>query len=280
MADLSIIIVNWNTRDLLKQCLTSVFEHTHQLTYEIFVVDNASSDGSAEMVEQEFPAVRLIKNTENHGFSKANNQALAKASGRYLLLLNSDTKITDNAFLQMTQFMEMHPSVGMAGPQLLNPDESRQYSCDYFPRRPLMLLRDKILDCCWPQNRFSRQGKMREWDYATSFQVDYLIGAVLLIRRETFERIGPLDEQFFMYAEDIDWCYRSVRAGWENYYLGETHVVHYNRGSSEKTAAQAQRLIHLRTSSLLRFYKKHYGTLSAYLLKIITVFHKHATPTL
>jgi GT2 family glycosyltransferase len=227
------------------------------------------------MVEQEFPAVRLIKNTENHGFSKANNQALAKASGRYLLLLNSDTQITDNAFLQMMQFMEAHPSVGIAGPQLLNPDGTRQYSCDYFPLRPLMLLRDKILDCCWPRNRVSRQAKMREWDYATNFKVNYLIGAVLMIRRETFERIGPLDEQFFMYAEDIDWCYRSVFAGWKNYYLGETRVVHYNRGSSEKTAAQAQRLIHLRTSSLLRFYKKHYGILSACLLRINIVFNRH-----
>jgi GT2 family glycosyltransferase len=247
--------------------------HTENVTYEIFVVDNASSDGSVEMAEQEFPAVHLIKNQENLGFSKANNQALVKASGRYVLLLNSDTKITDNVFYQMMQFMEMHPSVGMAGPQLLNPDGSHQYSCDYFPRHPFTLLRDKILDHWRPHNSITRAGKMRNWDYSKNFSVDYLIGAVLLIRGETFKQIGGLDEQFFMYAEDIDWCYRSVQAGWQNYYLGGTCVYHYNRGSSEKTADLAQRLTQLRTNSLVKFYKKHYGSMSAWFFKQIILLN-------
>ncbi len=264
MLDLSIIVVNWNTRELLKQCLTSVIEQTQQLAYEIFVVDNASSDGSIAMVERDFPDVHLIKNDRNLGFSKANNQALVKASGRYLLLLNSDTRITENAFWPMIQFLDAHPSVGMAGPQLLNPDGTRQESCDDFPRRPMTLLRDKILDALQLQNHITRAGKMRRWDYSNNFSVDYLIGAVLLVRRETFEQIGGLDEQFFMYAEDIDWCYRSVRAGWQNYYLGEICVYHHNRGSSEKTTGQAKTLHQLRTKSLLKFYRKHYGIISTW----------------
>jgi len=254
--------------------------HTANVTYEIFVVDNASSDGSVEMVEQEFPAVHLIKNQENLGFSKANNQALVKASGRCLLLLNSDTRITNNAFYQMMQFMEMHPSIGMAGPQLLNPDDSHQYSCDYFPRHPFTLLRDSILDHWHPHNSITRTGKMRNWDYSKNFSVDYLIGAVLLVRGETFKQIGGLDEQFFMYAEDIDWCYRSVQAGWQNYYLGETFVYHYNRGSSEKTAELAQRLTRLRTNSLVKFYKKHYGSMATWFFKHIILLNIPASKKL
>ena len=268
MYDCSIIIVNWNTCELLRQCLTSVQEHTQRLAYELFVVDNASSDGSVAMVEREFPSVQLIKNDRNLGFSKANNQALVKASGRYLLLLNSDTEISENAFSHIVQFLDEHPTVGMAGPRLLNPNGSRQYSCDCFPRRPITLLRDRVLDYCWPQNRITRTGKMRSWDYSTNFSVDYLIGAVLLVRRETCEQIGLLDEQFFMYAEDIDWCYRSAQAGWKNYYLGETAVYHHNRGSSEKTDKLKKRLQQLRTESLLKFYHKHYGSISARVMRV------------
>jgi GT2 family glycosyltransferase len=269
MDDLSIIIVSWNTSDVLRQCLASVFAHTRDLAYEVFVVDNASSDNSADMVAREFPSVCLLKNSENLGFATANNQALLKAAGRYLLLLNSDTAIVDNAFGAMIRFLDAHPTVGLAGPQLLNPDGTRQYSCDCFPRRPLTLLRDKFLDRCRPHNRLTRAGKMRAWDYARHFSVDTLIGAVLLIRRETFARIGLLDEQFFMYAEDLDWCYRSAQAGWQNYYLGEVRVYHHNRGSSEKTAAQAQQLTQMRADSLLKFYAKHYGWFSALLMRLI-----------
>jgi len=199
-----------------------------------------------------------------------------KAAGRYLLLLNSDTRITENAFFNMVQFLDAHPTVGMAGPRLLNPDGTRQYSCDCFPRRPRTLLRDKIIDYLRPRNQITRQGRMRSWNYATNFSVDYLIGAVLLVRREAFGQIGLLDEQFFMYAEDIDWCYRSAQAGWENYYLGKISVYHHNRGSSEKNADLTQRLADLRTESLLKFYTKHYGGASATILQwILTLKPSH-----
>jgi GT2 family glycosyltransferase len=269
MIDLAIIIVNWNTRDLLRKCLTSLYHYTTDISYDAFVVDNASSDGSPEMVAQEFPSVRLIRNSENVGFSKANNQAIRLTSSRYVLLLNSDTELTSNVLKEMVVFMDTHPTVGVAGTKLLNPDGTYQYSCDCFPRTPLILLRDKIMDLCCPGNTMTRQGKMAQWDYNTNFAVDYLIGAVLVIRRQTLDHIGLLDEQFFMYAEDIDWCYRAASAGWETYYLGEMSISHYNRGSSEKTPEASSQLRKLRTESLLKFYQKHHGVFSVVMVKLL-----------
>ena len=272
MPDLSIVIVNWNTRDLLQQCLRSLYPAPSDITYEVVVVDNGSIDGSSDMVSQEFPAVHLIRNSENFGFSTANNQAIKQTSGRYVLLLNSDTKVPEKALQQMVTFMDTHPEAGIMGTRLRNPDGSHQYSCDYFPRTPVQLLVEKILDLCIPGNHLTRQGKMRSWDYASDAPVDYVIGAVLMIRRNTLEQIGLLDEQFFMYAEDIDWCYRADLAGWKTYYAGSISVDHYNRGSSEQTPEQARQLRQLRTKSLLKFYHKHYGRLATWLLQgIITM---------
>lgn len=278
MLDLSVIIVNWNTRNLLRKCLLSLFHHTQGISYEIFVVDNGSSDGSFEMVEQEFPAVHLIKNIENVGFSRANNQALPSTSGRFVLLLNSDTELTDNALQKMVVFMGTHPSVGICGTQLLNEDGTHQYSCDVFPQRSFLLLRNKILDFWYPQNTFTRKGKMRQWNYNENFIVDYIIGAVFLIRRETLKQIGLLDEQFFMYAEDIDWCYRAALAGWETSYLGEISIYHHNRGSSDKSRELSLRLQTLRDQSLFKFYKKHYGLFAAFIMNMLTALrHRHIT---
>ena len=269
MTDLTLIIINWNTRVLLRDCLASVFRHTNGISYQVIVVDNASSDGSPDMVEKEFPEVRLIRNKENLGFSRANNQALRLASSRYLLLLNSDTALQDNAFKGMVEFMDTHPKAGIAGTRLLNPDGSRQYSCDLFPRRPFRMLFDKIRDHFSPRKQGGWQQRMAGWDFHGNFLVDYVIGAVLLMRCETFEQIGLLDEKFFMYAEDIDWCYRTALAGWQTYYLGSIGIYHYNRGSSQKTPEQASRLQKLRTQSLQQFYRKHYGLLDSFLFSLI-----------
>lgn len=263
MLDLSVIIVNWNTRDLLMRCLASLHQYTQGISYEVFVVDNGSTDGSPEMVKQKFPAVCLIANRDNVGFPKANNQAIREAKGRYILLLNSDTALAENAFQKMVGFMDNHPAVGIIGTKLLNPDGSRQYSCDCFPRSPIRLVCDRFLDLCYPGNSITRQKKIAEWNYDTNFVVDSVVGAVLLIRRATFEEIGLLDEQFFMYAEDIDWCYRAALAGWKIYYLGEISIYHDNRGSSEPSSEVASRLQKMRAQSLVKFYRKHYGTIAA-----------------
>jgi len=275
MLDLSVIIVNWNTRDLLQKCLFSLYCYTKGISYEVFVVDNGSSDGSPEMVEQLFPSVHLIHNKKNIGFSKANNQAIRLTSSRYILLLNSDTELTSNALQEVVLFMDSHPSVGISGTRLLNADGTFQYSCDLFPRTPMRLLRDKFADTCYPGNAITRQRKIALWNYNQNFAADYLIGAMLLIRRETLDQIGLLDEQFFMYAEDIDWCYRAALAGWETYYLGEISIYHYNRGSSEKSPELSSYLQTLRDQSLLKFYKKHYGVFAAFILNMI-MKAKHA----
>ncbi|PID57162.1 glycosyl transferase family 2 [candidate division KSB3 bacterium] len=275
MTDLTVIIVNWNTRRLLHGCLTSVFRHTSGISCQVTVVDNASSDGSPDMVAKAFPDVRLIRNQENLGFSRANNQALCSASSRYFLLLNSDTALQDNAFKEIVAFMDAHSNAGISGTRLLNSDGSRQYSCDLFPRRPLTILFDKIRDRFFPSLSGGWQDRMSAWDFRQDFLVDYVIGAVLCIRRETFEQIGLLDERFFMYAEDIDWCFRAARAGWQTYYLGSISISHYNRGSSQKTPGQALRLQQMRTHSLRKFYRKHYGLLDSVLFSLIVCLKKN-----
>ena len=271
MIDLSVIIVNWNTSNLLHDCLNSLYQYTHGITFEIFVVDNGSTDGSPDMVAQQFPQVILLRNQDNMGFSRANNQALRRASGRYLLLLNSDTALRDNGLRALVTFMDAHPAAGIAGTKLLNPDGSRQDSCDTFPRTPLAMLRDTFLDNVFhhPERRWS--GRMAHWNFQDHFLIDYVIGAVLIIRRDTLTQIGLLDEQFFMYAEDIDWCYRAALAGWKIYYVGSIAIYHYNRGSSEKTPEQSSRLQHMRVRSLQQFYRKHYGRFNAFLLFVIVM---------
>ncbi len=262
MVDISVIIVNWNTKGLLRQCLSSLFHHTPvppEFSWDVWVVDNASSDGSPEMGEQEFPSVHLLRNQQNLGFSIANNRALRQASGRYLLLLNSDTELVSDVLRPLVRFMDSHPSAGIAGTKLLNSDGSRQYSSDQFPRAPLTMLKEKIF----------RTDRTTERDVDSNVRVDYVIGAVLAIRRETLEQIGLLDETFFMYAEDIDWCYRAALAGWQTYYLGTLSVYHHNRGSSETTPELSQKLHNLRTKSLLKFYRKHYGVWSAWSLRVL-----------
>lgn len=269
MTDLSIIIVNWNTRELLRRCLASIYRHSAGLEFAVWVVDNASTDGSAEMAAREFPQARLIRNQENVGFSRANNQALRQAEGRYLLLLNSDTVLQENALRQMVAFMDAHPTVGIAGSRLLNADGTWQPSCDLFPRKPFAMLRDKLADALFPGTPVKWEDRMRQWNARDNFPVDYVIGAVLMIRRETFAQIGGLDERFFMYAEDIDWCYRAARAGWATHYVGTAAIVHLNRGSSEPTPQQAERLRRLRDQSLLAWYGKHYGRLNAWLMRLV-----------
>jgi GT2 family glycosyltransferase len=269
MLDLSVVIVNWNTCDLLRTCLSSLYRFMEGIAYDVFVVDNASSDGSPDMVTQEFPAVHIIRNTENVGFSKANNQALRLTSSRYVLLLNSDTELRSPALPEIVSFMDQHPSVGICGTKLLHADGTWQYSCDVFPRKPMILLRDKLANLCLPGNSFTREGKMVRWDYHNNFPVDYVIGAVLCIRGETLVQIGLLDEQSFMYAEDIDWCYRARLAGWEVDYVGTISIYHYNKGSSAKSPELSTHLHRMREQSLLQFYKKHYGVLAACTLNVL-----------
>ncbi|MBD3307451.1 glycosyltransferase [candidate division KSB3 bacterium] len=280
MVDISVVIVNWNTNALLQRCLESLrryalSEEEGEFAVELWVVDNGSSDGSPEMVAQQFPTVRLIRNEANLGFAQANNLALPHTTGRYMLLLNSDTELQSGVLQEMVTFMVQHPAVGIAGPKLLNPDGTPQYSCDAFPRRPFTLLRDKLGKILFQgKTRSGERERMAPESADEPVAVDYVIGAALLIRRETYEQIGGLDERFFMYAEDIDWCYRAAQAGWSTAYVGNVSLYHLNRGSSDASPELAARLARLRATSLLQFYRKHYGVLSALLMQVILFFKR------
>jgi GT2 family glycosyltransferase len=251
--DISIIIVSWNTRDLLAQCLQSVYDTVGNLAFEVIVVDNASADGSPTMVYDQFPQVRLIENLENEGFARANNQAIDICTGRYVLLLNSDTVVLPDAIERMVTFADTHPQIGALGAELCNGDGSLQPSWAQFPS----------LVSEWSGRNF--RGRQPYMD-GKAYIVDWVGGSCLLVRRQVIEQIGLLDENIFMYSEETDWCYRIVQAGWQIGYLPGAKVIHFG-GASSRKQSESRTLIQLYKSKLY-FFRKHYGASQMELLRI------------
>jgi len=225
--DLSIIIVSWNTRELLAQCLQSVGENV-----QTFVVDNASTDGSPDMVLERFPWVHLIENIENVGFARANNQALRLSQGRYVLLLNSDTEVQAGALETLVTFMDEHPEAGAAGPYLLNSDGTLQPSCHPLLTPEREFWRLLFLERMLPRATYP----MARWDTQCPHEVEVIKGACLLLRRETLDQVGLLDERYFIYSEEMDLCYRIRRAGWRLYWVPQARVIHYGEASTRQMA--------------------------------------------
>lgn len=254
--DLSIIIVNYNTKELTKQTLQSIFKYNHNLEYEVIVVDNASTDGSVNMIRREFPQVILIESKDNLGFSKANNIGIRKAKGRYILLLNSDTVLEDNTLEIMLEFMDSNPDVGAAGCKVVLPDGSLDKACKRSFPTPLNALYNALkLDRLFPYNKKFGEYNLTYLNENQVHEVDCLVGAFMMVRRETIEEVGLLDEDFFMYGEDIDWCYRIKKSGWKIVYYPETGIIHYKGGSSKK---KNPKLIYEFHRAMYLFYKKHY----------------------
>ncbi|MGQ9466064.1 MAG: glycosyltransferase family 2 protein [Anaerolineae bacterium] len=264
MVDLSVIIVNWNVQDLLRHCLHSIFANWPTSQMEIIVVDNASTDGSAEMVSAEFPDVQLIVNTENRGFPAANNQGLAVARGRYILLLNPDTEVLGDALATLIAFADAHPDVGVVGPQLLNPDGTVQSSRRRFPTLMTALFESTWLQPYAPRRLLEHYYVLDRPDDAVQ-DVDWVTGAALMARREAVEQVGPLDEGFFMYSEELDWCRRFREAGWRVVYLPTARIVHYVGKSSEQVLPA--RHIHFQTSKV-RYFRKHHSPITAETLRL------------
>ena len=252
----SICIVNWNTREDLRRCLRSLPAGAGALDLEIFVVDNASSDGSPEMVAGEFPHVQLIRNTRNTGFAHANNQAIRRCRGDYVLLLNSDTVVHPGALAQLVAGMESDPRVGIGGPKLLNADGSLQYSCRRFPTFTAGIFRNNALGQRFARSKQVRDYLMTDFDHAVDAEVDWVSGAVLCIRRATLEQIGMLDERFFIYCEDVDWCYTAHQAGWKVVYFPAAVITHIIGRSSDLAVEAMVRAHH---HSMTLFYWKHYA---------------------
>jgi hypothetical protein len=229
--DLSIIIVSYNTRNLLQECLRSIFQETKGLEFEVIVVDNASTDGSREMLEQEFPQVKRIYNSENKGFAAANNQGITKADGEYVLLLNSDTKILDGAVFKTVEFMKQRPEANIVGCKLLNADGTLQPSCRSFPSVWNLFSESLFLYKLFKRTQLFGKYHMSYFDYDSIHEVDVVMGAFMMIRREVFEKVGLFDESYFMYTEETEFCYRAKKQGYKVLFTPLACVFHYGGGS-------------------------------------------------
>ncbi|MBI5834592.1 MAG: glycosyltransferase family 2 protein [Armatimonadetes bacterium] len=260
--DLSIIIVNWNTRDDLARCLASLVPACSRLATEVVVVDNGSRDGSARLVRRDYPWVRLIATGRNLGFARGNNVGLAQATGRFRLLLNPDTIVHDDALEQLVRYANANPEVGLLGPMLLNRDGSLQPSCRRFPTVSALLFRNTPLERWLPNNRFARSYLMEEWNHRGPREVDWLSGACLLARAELVEALGGLDERYFMYVEDMDLGLLAHRAGWRVVYLPSARVTHAVGRSSDQQPAAMVKAHH---RSMYLYVRKHYGVAAALL---------------
>ena len=263
--DLSIVIVNYNTRDLLRDCLRSVFASQWIAQVEVIVVDNSSPDGSTDMVRQEFPQVRLIASKINGGYAYANNLGLREAQGEHLLLLNPDTVLPPTALRDMWSFMQQHPEAGVAGPKLVLADGSLDLACRRsFPSLDVAFYRLVGLSKRYPNSpRYNRYnlGYLSPDQIA---EVDSVVGAFMWMRREALEQAGPLDERFFAYAEDIDLCYRiKVEHGWKVYYNPAVVVTHY-KGQAMRQRATPMTMQFYRAMWL--FHQKHYARRTPFLL--------------
>lgn len=256
--DISIVIVSWNTSDVLRNCLQSVYKQAGAASFEVTVIDNSSSDGSCEMLKREFPQVILIKNSENRGFAAANNQGMAVSKGRYVLLLNSDTIILDNAIAKTISFADTHPEAAVVGCKVLNPDRSLQPTCFMFPSIVNMLLSSSYLYKLFPRSRIFGRERMTWWDRGDVREVNVVTGCFMLVRRKAIDQVGMMDEQFFMYGEETDWCYRFKKAGWKVMFAPVGEIIHLGGQSSHKV--HAEMLVQLRLS-ILKFISKHHGWL-------------------
>ncbi|MGC9520484.1 MAG: glycosyltransferase family 2 protein [Anaerolineae bacterium] len=262
---LSVIVVSWNVRDLLQRALESVYASwSHASGMEIVVVDNASSDGSPEMVETAFPEVTLLHNETNVGFASANNQGLEIARGDYLLLLNSDTEALGGALPELVSYLDAHPQVGLVGPRLFNDDGTTQSSRRRFPTLPILFLESTWLQRLMPRPLLNRYYVADVPDSEEQL-VDWVTGAAMLVRREAITDAGPLDPGFFMYSEELDWCRRIRQAGWDIAYTPSAEIVHYGGKSSEQVAPA--RHIYFQ-SSKIRYARKYHGTVVAELLRL------------
>jgi len=261
--DLSIIIVNWNTKDLLLQCLESVYQTIKRVEMEVFVVDNGSMDGSIAAAKGRFPEVKFIQNEINLGFARANNQALSLAKGRYLLLLNPDTQVKKGAIERLISFMDAHPEAGGAGAQLLNSDGSRQNSIANFPSLATELLNKSLLRWFFPS---VFPGKER--NYPEPIEVDSVIGACMVVKRDAIEPVGLLDEGYFLFLEETDWCYRMRRTGWKIYHVPQAEIYHF-QGKGVEMEKKKARVEYYR--SLYRFFKKNRGRLQWFILLVGSV---------
>jgi GT2 family glycosyltransferase len=268
MADVSVIIVNWNTRVLLKECLTSVYTDPPAFALEVIVIDNGSEDGSVEMVRVDFPQVMLIINSTNEGFARPNNVGMNTSTGRCVLLLNSDTVVHPGAIAELKVFLDTHADVGACGPMLLNPDGTVQHSVKGFPSIWTHACDMLFLDRLFPHSRLFGRGEMAYFPYEQTQEVDHLMAAAFLVRREVIDQVGLLDERFSIYYNDMDWCYRMRGHGWKIYYVHSARVTHY-LGQTIAQVNKEFRYFRELHENVMLFYQKHYGRWAVTFYKLL-----------
>ncbi|MFU8772087.1 MAG: glycosyltransferase family 2 protein, partial [Anaerolineales bacterium] len=230
---LSIIIVNWNTREMLQSCLESVVVDSGELAFEVIVIDNASEDGSADMIADDFPQAQLVRNMRNVGFAAANNQGLEIASGRHILLLNSDTIVHGDVLERSVEWLDAHPTVAAMGCRVLNTDGTVQRTCSMYPSLlNQVLLTTGLWKLRWP--RFLGRSQITHWNRDTEREVEVISGCYMLVRRSVIDEVGLLDEDFFFFGEETDWCRRMRNAGWRLMFAPVGEITHHGGGSVKK----------------------------------------------
>ena len=261
--DLGIVVVSYNTRQLTADCLRSVYEalEAERLAAQVCVVDNASGDGSAEMIGEVFPQAHLIASAENLGFARGTNLGIdamlrSPDSPRHVLLLNPDTLVRPDALTEMVLFLDTHPQVGAAGARLSYGDGSFQHSAFHFPTLLMTFFDFWAINHRLINSRLNGRYPQHLYEAGEPFPIDHPLGAALMIRRETLAQVGPLDEGFFMYCEEIDWCIRAKRAGWNVYCIPQAHIIHLG---GQSTGQFRDRMFVALWRSRFRLFEKHYS---------------------
>jgi len=269
--DVSIIIVNWNVRDILRDCLRSIYDHTKSINFEIIVIDNASSDNSCEMVAKEFPQVFLIANKENRGFAAANNQGLKVATGKYVLLLNPDTIVPEDTISKSFKYSENHTDVAVLGCQVWLNENEIQKTCFSFPTLTSVFLLKSGLRRLFPKSRLLGWIDYGWWDRTTLMEVDVVSGMYMFVRQKAIKDVGVMDEDYFVFAEETDWCFRFCKAGWKCIFVPLGRIIHLDGGSKSTDLIKIEMFVQHQKSILL-FIKKNRGVLSFHIVKLIFIF--------
>ena len=252
--DLSVTICSWNTRDHLRACLAALEVERGTASFEVIVVENNSEDDSGDMVEREFPWVRLLRQTRNLGFTGGHNLAMRERQGKHVFLLNSDAYVHPGCLKTLLECAAAHPEYGVIGPKLLNPDGSLQYSCRRFPNPVAALFRNTLLGRWFPNNRYLREYLMTDFDHSKEATVDWVSGAAMLATDEMIAKVGLMDPEFFMFCEDVDWCFRAWREGFQVAYEPTAVVTHHIGGSTDKVP---NRMVYRFHKSMFQFFRKN-----------------------
>jgi len=266
--DVSLIIVNWNTKDLLVKCIESIYKETTEHTFEIIVVDNGSSDDSQYEIKRRFHDVILIENSRNLGFAKANNIGIEKAIGRYITLVNSDIVVLDSCIDKMIYYMDSHNEIGAMGPKTINEDLTLRQNCREFPSLRSLFCEMLFLDTLFPRVYIFRGKTLSTQTYEQNHEAEVISGCFFMVRREALDQVGYLDERFYIYGEDVDWCKRFHSHKWKVIFYADAISIHHGGGSASKAPLK---FLMEKENADLKYWKKHHGHVAVFLYLLLRI---------